>query len=161
MSETKLKLPTLNVTFNFRPTLRPKNTANNKVLSKMLYAFMENRKDGWHAVINTKGLVGYADNTILPVTESSLSCKNKINVFSTQKDEHNRYVHYIRSEIEAIRSSEHIEGLCPLCVNEVYGGYIVLQEGVKRFKVVSYKGNILNEDCKLLLNKVNEDINEK
>ena len=44
MSEIKLKLPSLNVTFNFRPTLRPKNTTNSKVLSKMLYAFGKQKR---------------------------------------------------------------------------------------------------------------------
>ena len=152
--EFKLKVPS-NISFNFKPVLRPKNTSNSKVLSRMLYAIMEPKNDSWCAVINTKGLTGYADTTILPVTESSLSCKKKIHLFSTSKDEHNHYVHYIKTETDALRSSERIEGLCPLCIEEIYGGYIVMHDGTKMFKVVSYKGNIKDDTVNILLTKEN------
>lgn len=157
--EFKLKVPS-NISFNFKPVLRPKNTSNTKVLSRMLYATMEPKDDTWRAVINTKGLTGYADNTILPVTESSLNCKKKIHLFSTFKDEHNHYVHYIKTETDALRSSERIEGLCPLCVGEIYGGYIVMQDGNKMFKVVSYKGSTKDETLNILLTRENTNDDE-
>lgn len=157
--EFKLKVPS-NISFNFKPVLRPKNTSNTKVLTKMLYAIMEPKDDSWCAVINTKGLTGYADTTILPVTESSLSCKKKIHLFSTTKDEHNHYVHYIRTDNDALRSSERIEGMCPLCIGEVYGGYIITQNGNKMFKVVSYKGSTIDDTINVLLTKENTNDDE-
>lgn len=157
MSKIQLKLPT-NITFVYKPT-RPKRSTNSKPISRLLYCTAAQDENGkWWAMVNTKGLSGYKDFTKLEFSEDSYSLKKRIDVFSTTKDEHNHYVHYIRTEPDAVTSAEHIEGLSPFCINNVYSGYVMNNNGVKEFKMLKYICDL--KMGKEYLDKINKDKHE-
>jgi hypothetical protein len=66
----------------------------------------------------------FKDVLILPFTKESYNIKGVKDVFSREKDEHNHYVHYIRSEFKAKIFPGDSSKLLPFALNVYVSGYI-------------------------------------
>lgn len=152
-----IKLKHANFEFTFVISEKPKKQ---KVvgLTKVLYAVSKLNEQGvFEAHINTKGIDGYDDITVIPFSSKSFDLKHRNHIFLTTKDEHNHWVHIIRTDIDALRSPSEIKGLTTLVDDGVYSGKIIRENNIKVFDMINYKGEIYTEQCKNLLSKTNKD----
>lgn len=146
---------------SFKPVIsKTKHTESSyKEITKILYCLAKrNDKGEWEAHVNTKGLDGYENITILPFTEKSFDLKGRYDVFRTKKDKHNHWVRIIRDYNETLTSLSDVQGLTTLCENCVFSGYIVKVNGIKQFNMSIYQGTF--KQCGELLNKNNKIENE-
>ena len=129
--------------FTIKPSAlkKPKTPSNNKkYLTKTLYCVAHNTEDGWKAYINTRGLEGYEDLTILPFTEKSFELKGRRDVFLHHKDSTGHWVRIMRGQTDSIISPGSPEVYCTLCENDCFTGHIMKVDGVLQFDMSSYKG---------------------
>lgn len=129
--------------FTIKPSAlkKPKAPSNNKkYLTKILYCVAHNTENGWMAHINTRGLEGYEDLTILPFTEKSFELKGRRDVFLHHKDSTGHWVRIMRCQTHSVISPGSPEVYCTLCENDCFTGHIVKVEGVLQFDMSSYKG---------------------
>lgn len=150
-----LRLP--NAGFTFKPIVaKPKRTPNtHKPLSKILYCVArKNENNEWEAHINTKGIEGYEDTTVLPFTEKSFELKGRNDVFRINKDKYGHIVRVIRSDVDAEFYPGNKEGLCTLCEGCVFSGHIVKVDGNFQFDMSLYQGTF--KQCDELLTMTNK-----
>lgn len=148
-----IKLKHANFEFTFAISEKPKKIKT-VGLTKVLYALAKlNEKGNFEAHINTKGIPGYEDVTILPFSSKTFNLKYRNHVFLTTKDEHNHWVHIIRTDIEALLSPSESKGLTTLVDNNIFSGKIIREDNVKKFDMINYKGD--RRQYPHLLNKIN------
>ena len=136
-----LRVPTNG--FTFKPVvIKPKKiTSSHKPLTKILYCLAtKDENNQWIAKINTKGIEGYEELTILPFTEKSFELKGRNNVFRTKKDKTGHWVRVIRTDVEAEFYPGNIQDYCTLCENCVFSGHIVKVDGITQFDMSVYQG---------------------
>lgn len=151
-----IKLKHANFEFTFAISEKKSKKSKTIKLTKTLYAIAKLNENGvFEAHINTKGISGYDDITIIPFSSKSFDLKYQNHVFLTKKDEHNRWVHIIRTDIDAMISPSESKGLTTLVDDGVFSGKIIKENDVKRFDMISYKGDV--KRCQDLLNKINND----
>ena len=129
--------------FTIKPSALKKPKApsdNKKYLTKILYCVAHNTDNGWRAYINTRGLEGYEDLTILPFTEKSFELKGRRDVFLHHKDSTGHWVRIMRNQTDSIISPGSPEVYCTLCENDCFTGHIMKVDGVLQFDMSSYKG---------------------
>ena len=149
-----LKVPTAG--FTFKPVVaKPKRISNShKPLTRILYCVAKKTENGWEAHINTKGLEGYEEITIIPFTERSFELKGVNDVFYHKKDEKNHWVRIIRTDIEATSNPGNPQTYCTLCDNCIFSGHIVKIEGKFQFDMSVYQGTF--KQCENLMTMVNK-----
>ena len=150
--------------FTIKPSaLKPKRTTSNndskKYLTKILYCVAHNTEDGWKAHINTRGLEGYEDLTILPFTKKSFELKGRRDVFLHHKDKTGHWVRIMRSSMQSIINPGSPEVYCTLCENDCFTGHIVKIDGVLQFDMSSYKG--IATEYYAQLTRINKKDNEE
>lgn len=148
-----LRLPTAG--FTFKPVvLKPKRESNShKPLTRILYCKAVKTEDGWKAYINTKGIEGYQDSTILDFTEKSFGLRGHNNIFYIDKKD-NRWVRLIRNDADATLSENISQGYYSLCPNCVFSGHIVKVDGNYQFDMSVYQGTL--KQCESLLTMTNK-----
>lgn len=142
--------------FTIKPSAlkKPKTPSNNKkYLTKILYCVAHNTEEGWVAHINTRGLEGYEDLTILPFTKQSFELKGRHDVFLHHKDKTGHWVRIMRNSMESIINPGSPEVYCTLCENDCFTGHIVKVDGTLQFDMSSYKG--VSSECYAQLTKIN------
>ena len=142
--------------FTIKPAaMKSKKTpSTHKPLTKVLYCVAHKNEDGvWKAHINTRGLEGYEELTILDFTERSLDLKGKTDIFSHEKDKTGHYVRVMRSEMRAHLAPGTPEQYCAVCENDCFSGHIVKVNGVSQFDMIAYKGT--RSQCESLLTRNN------
>ena len=144
--------------FTIKPTaLKPKRKSNShKHLTRLLYCIAKNTDEGWRAYINTRGLEGFEDTTILEFTEKSFDLRGRKEVFLKHKDKTNHWVRIIRSHDTDI-SPGSSEAFISLCDGDCFSGYIVKHDGVMLFDMKCYKG--IASECSYLLTRNNKSKN--
>ena len=150
--------------FTIKPSaLKPKRTTSNnnskKYLTKILYCVAHNTEDGWRAYINTRGLEGYEDLTILPFTEKSFELKGRRDVFLHHKDNTGHWVRIMRSSMQSIINPGSPDIYCTLCDGDVFTGHIIKVNNELQFDMSTYKGMYCEYSIKLTTsnNKDNEE----
>lgn len=131
--------------FSIKPSaLKPKRAPsdNNKYLTKILYCVAVKDGNLWKAHINTKGVEGYEDLTILPFTEKSFNLKGRTDIFYLEKDKYNHYIHIMRNSFDAHINPGCSDLYCTLAENSVFSGHIVKIDGILQFDMSSYKGEL-------------------
>lgn len=123
-----------------KPKKDPTVSNNKKYLTKILYCIAHNTDNGWKAYINTRGLEGYEDLTILPFTEKSFELKGRRDVFLHHKDSTGHWVRIMRNQIDSIISPGSPEVYCTLCENDCFTGHIIKIDGILQFDMSNYKG---------------------
>lgn len=157
-----LKVPTNG--FTFKPVvIKPKKIpTSHKPLTKLLYCLaVKDENNQWIAKINTKGIEGYKEVTILPFTEKSFELKGRNNIFRINKDKHGHWVRVIRTDLEAELYPGNTVSYCTLCENCVFSGHIVKIDGITQFDMSLYQGT--SRECSDLLtmtNKIKKDEEE-
>lgn len=151
-----LKVPSAG--FTFKPVVpKPKRNVNShKPLTRILYCIAKETEEGWKAHINTKGLEGYQDVTILDFTERSFELKGVNIVFRKEKG---ITIQCIRTDMEAMAAPGNRVTYCTLCNNCIYSGHIVNINGVLQFDMSVYKGT--RRQCEDLLTMSNKKIKEE
>ncbi len=150
-----IKLKHANFEFTFAITEKPKKY-NAVKLTKTLYAVAKlNEKGVFEAHINTKGITGYGDITVLPFSLKSYDLKYRNHIWLDKKDDHNHWVHIIRTDIDAMISQSECKGIVPLVDDGIFSGRIIRENDVKKFDMINYKGNIYQN--KELLSKTNNN----
>lgn len=154
-----IKVPTAGFTFKPAKIKQKHISSTHKPLTKILYCLASKTEDGkWEAIVNTKGIEGYKDVTILPFTDKSFELKSRIDVFYHEKDKYGHWVRVIRTIPQSEESPGNPETYCTLCDNCVFTGHIVNVNGVKMFDMSVYHGTY--KECQILLtttNKKNKD----
>ncbi len=156
-----LKVPTNG--FTFKPVVKPKKIHSTyKPLTKILYCIaIKDENNQWVAKINTKGIEGYKEITILPFTEKSFELKGRNNVFRVNKDKTGHWVRVIRTDLEAELYPGNIVSYCTLCENCVFSGHIVKIDGISKFDMSVYQGTIKEcSDLLIMTNKIKKDEEE-
>lgn len=144
--------------FTIKPSvLKPKRistTPSKKYLTKLLYCVAHKTENGWKAYINTRGLEGYENVTILDFTENSFELKGRCDVFLHHKDKTGHWVRIIRHSFYANTNPGSPEVYCSLCDNDCFSGHIMKVNGVLQFDMSSYQGTA--KQCEVLLTKINK-----
>lgn len=130
--------------FSIKPVaIKPKKEKTpRKQLVKVLYCIARREGDEWKAYVETKGVEGYKDMTILPFSPQTFVMKGRKDIFSKEKDKTNHYVRIIRSILDSFIYEGNEEEYCTLCDNRVFSGHIVKIDGVLYFDVKDYQGNL-------------------
>jgi hypothetical protein len=150
-----IKLKHANFEFTFAITEKPKKHKTVR-LTKTLYAVAKLNENGeFEAHINTKGITGYDDITVIPFSLKSFDLKYRNHIWLNKKDKYDHWVHIIRTDIDAMVSHSESKGLTTLVDNGVFSGRIIKENDVKKFDMINYKGDIRR--CEDLLNKINND----
>ena len=141
--------------FTIKPSaIKPKRTISaHKPLTKILYCLAIKTEKGWKALINTKGVEGYQDITVLDFTEKSFELKGRTDVFYHEKDKTGHYIRVMRDKMTAYLSPGCSELYCALCNNSCFSGYIVKVNNVLHFDMLAYKGSAF--ECSHLLSRNN------
>ena len=74
---------------------------------------------------------------ILPFTKESFDLKGRVNVFSKTKDEHNRYVRYVRNSEQAKYFPGDPNVYVPFAPNWIVTGNIIKENLVLKFDFIS------------------------
>ena len=77
------------------------------------------------------------NNMILPFTKESFDLKGRVNIFSKTKDEHNRYVRYVRNSEQAKYFPGDPNVYVPFAPNWIVTGNIVKENLVLKFDFIS------------------------
>lgn len=151
-----LKVPTTG--FTFKPVVpKPKRISDShKPLTRILYCVAVETEEGWKAHINTKGVEGYQNVTILDFTEKSFELKGVNIVF---RKENGKIIQCIRSDMDAMISPGNRVTYCTLCNNCVYSGHIVKVDGIPQFDMSLFKGT--RRQCENLITISNKKIKEE
>lgn len=137
-----IKLKHANFEFTFAISEKPKKIKT-VGLTKVLYAVAKLNENGvFEAHINTRGIDGYDDITVIPFSSKSFDLKYRNHVFLTTKDEYNHWVHIIRTDTDALLSPSESKGLTTLVDNGVFSGKIIKENNIKKFDMINYKGDI-------------------
>lgn len=151
--------------FTIKPSVKikktPSNTSSstNKQITRILYCTACKNEEGiWFAHINTRGIEGYEEVTILPFTEKSFDLKGRTDVFYREKDKYNHYIHVLRNSFLAELNPGSTELYCTLAENSIFSGYIVKIDGILQFDMSSYKGELC--ECNILIERDNEHIGD-
>lgn len=154
------KLPSIG--FTIKPSvIKPKKVYNtHKRLTKVLYCLARKTENGWKAEVNTKGLEGYQDKTILDFTETSFDLHGRTDVFYHVKDKYNHWIRVIRDRFLSEVNPGISELYCTLCDGSIFSGHIVKVNNVLQFDMLSYKGG-LSEYEHLLTRNNNKENNEE
>jgi hypothetical protein len=151
--------------FTIKPTaikkVKKATSNSHRTLNKILYAVAHKVEDKWEAHINTKGLEGYENITILPFTEKSLNLTGRTDVFYHNKDKTNHWIRVMRHQFDANVNPGSTDLYCSLCEDSCFSGYIVKIDGILQFDMIAYKGS--KGLCNNLLTRNNnkdEEINE-
>ena len=148
-----LRLPTAG--FTFKPVAPKEKRVSNshKHLTRILYCKAVKTEDGWKAHINTKGIEGYQDVTILDFTEKSFGLRGHNNIFYIDVDT-KHWVRFIRNDVDAMFAENVSPGYYSLCPNCVFSGHIVKVDGVSQFDMSIYQGTL--KECESLLTMTNK-----
>lgn len=133
---------------------------NKKYLTKILYCVARNTENGWRAYINTRGIEGYEDLTILPFTEKSFELKGCRDVFLHHKDNTGHWVRIMRSSMQSVINPGSPDVYCTLCDGDVFTGHIVKVNNELQFDMSSYKGMYCEYSIKLTTSN-NKDSEEE
>ena len=147
--------------FSIKPASKHKSVISSTKKTKYVLYCKPVKKDGvWYAHINTKGMEGYKDITILPFTKKSLITRGRTHVFSVEKDKTNHYEHIVRNYLDVrFPTSKRYTTLCP---TSVYKGTIVkLNDNTLQFDMIDYIGHISYAEKYLRTSrKESEEVNE-
>lgn len=157
--EFHLKVPTAGFTFKPAVVKQKRIPSSYKPLTKILYCIAHKDDNGeWKAYVDTKGIEGYKDLTILPFTDKSFELRKRINVFYHKKDKNNCWTRIIRTDVEAEFYPGNPETYCTLCENCVFSGHIVRLDGKLQFDMSVYQGTLKERD--FLLSEQNRIIHD-
>lgn len=140
--------------FSIKPVKKVRAQINSTLIIKQaLYCKPVFIDDTLMAHINTKGLDGYENVTILPFSKESFDLKGKMHIFAKDKNKEGKYVHIIRSKDTAEMYPGDDEIYTPICENSIYKGYIVKHNNELVFNITEYVSTIKAND--ILLTKSN------
>lgn len=140
--------------FSIKPVKKVRaKVSSTPIIKQVLYCKPVCVNDELVAHINTKGLDGYENVTILPFSKESFDLKGKIHIFAKEKNKEGKYVHIIRSKDTAEMYPGNDEIYTPICENSLYKGYIIKSGKELVFKVTEYVSTIKAND--ILLTKSN------
>lgn len=140
--------------FSIKPVKKVRaKVSSTPIVKQVLYCKPVVQDDTLMAHINTKGLDGYENVTILPFSKESFDLKGKIHIFAKEKNKEGKYVHIIRSKDTAEMYPGNDEIYTPICENSLYKGYIIKSGKELVFKVTEYVSTIKAND--ILLTKSN------
>lgn len=140
--------------FSIKPVKKVRaKVSSTPIIKQVLYCKPVLVDDILVAHINTKGLDGYENVTILPFSKESFELKGKIHIFAKEKNKEDKYVHIIRSKDTAEMYPGNDEIYTPICENSLYKGYIIKSGKELVFKVTDYVSTIKAND--ILLTKSN------
>lgn len=140
--------------FSIKPVKKVRaKVSSTPIIKQVLYCKPVYVEDALVAHINTKGLDGYENVTILPFSKESFDLKGKTHIFAKEKNKENKYVHIIRSKDAAEMYPGNDEIYTPICINSIYKGYIIKRDNKLAFKVTEYVSTIKAND--ILLTKSN------
>lgn len=133
--------------FSIKPIKKTRSRASTseKVIKRILYCKPIQKEDTFYASINTKGIEGYEDVTILPFTKESFELKGRTDVFSINKDKTGRYVHIMRYKDDSYHNMDETK-YTPFSINGVYKGHIVRHNDGLFFDMISYVGYIRDNE---------------
>jgi len=136
--------------FSIKPVkkVRSKPTSN-KVIKRTLFCKPKLEDGVWLAYINTKGIEGYKNITILPFSKESLILSGRAEIFSINKDKTNHYIHITRRPGDY--SFNDFDKYTTLNENSIFKGNIIKTEEGLCFNMTDYIGHV--KDYEHLLSK--------
>lgn len=114
-------------------TSKPSTTIEAK--NKKGYVFINENGEYRVSIVSENDKV--YNNMILPFTKESFDLKGRVNVFSKTKDEHNRYVRYVRNSEQAKYFPGDPNVYVPFAPNWIVTGNIVKENLVLKFDFIS------------------------
>lgn len=109
--------------------------------NKIVKAVVFQAEDGTYKVsINMENDPVHPDLRILDFTERSFDLTGKVNVFSRTVDKHGRRTRFVRNRLDAKFMPGLPEQYIPFAPNWTVRGYIVLDNGIKKFDFKSLVG---------------------
>lgn len=140
--------------FSIKPVKKVRvKVSSTPVIKQALYCKPVYVNDELVAHINTKGLDGYENVTILPFSKESFELRGKTHIFSKEKNSDGKYVHILRSKDTAEMYPCSEERYTSICENSIYKGYIIKRNNDLVFNVTEYVSTIKAND--ILLTKSN------
>ena len=141
--------------FTIKPAAIKKHRMNTttKKVTRLLYCIAHKTEDGWRAHVNTKGLKGFEDITILKFTLASFSLKGRREVFLHKRDKNGHIVHISRTQASADLHPDTPDVFCTLAENTCFSGHIIKDGKDLRFDLHDWEGTAFQ--CAELMRKSN------
>lgn len=144
--------------FSIKPVKKVRvKVSSTPIIKQALYCKPVYVNDELVAHINTKGLDGYENVTILPFSKESFDLRGKTHIFAREKNKDGKYVHIIRSKDVSEMYPGDEERYTPICENSIYRGYIVKCNNKLAFKVIEYIGTIKANDIHLIKSNIENE----
>lgn len=144
--------------FSIKPVKKARvKVSSTPIIKQALYCKPVYVDDTVMAHINTRGLDGYENVTILPFSKESFELRGKTHIFAREKSKDGKYVHILRSKDIAEMYPGDEDRYTPICKNSIYKGYIVKNNNELVFKVTEYVGTIKANDILLIKSNIENE----
>lgn len=155
-------MKTFGLGFTIKPVTKTrKHTAPKKQVKYMLYCIPIKQEDGSYlAKINTRGIDGYENITILPFTLKSFDIKGRKHLFKKEKLEGKYMVHLALTQNEVELNYYSPEIYTSIFENNIFKGHIVEIGGKKQFDMIDYVGHIKHSDHLLNRTYTSKELSE-
>ena len=131
--------------FKFKPVEKKKQRVSSAIKrksNKKVYCKCKVTEEGkYYASFIEKDETGTIYDRVLPFSENSYNLKGKTIVFTKDAKAYGRIAAIYRTKEQAIHFPGTSEQYTPFKKNWIYGGYIVIIDGIEYFDVIDTCGN--------------------